>query len=772
MQPNFAIKPDERSVSEDFPVDSWDEDQVAAKEAERLDRLVAFGGMLAKQRDEWIAARAATGWDKRVQEDLDQYEGRDTANRMAAEMMNSVEQGYPVTTQHARATRSTVIVNITRPKTNASEARVADILLPTDEENWSIAPTPNPNVVKHQNDDQTPAVDPATGQPIVDPETGEPAKLKDVAAAAMKAAREASEAMTREIKDQLVECDYNAEVRKVIHDSAKMGVGVLKGPVVHSRTKRSWSKLDNGVYALQTVEEQKPASWRVDPRNVWEDPACGDNIQNGKGIYERDIMTAKKLRELAKQPGYLPDQIARVLTQGPALSIARTSTQDKREQLQMSSRPFEVWTYTGEIDIDDFKVALPRDAAGQTTDVPASSSAEDGATPRHLAGEGEQEATASELHKLESVSACIVMVNNVVIKAYENPNESGELPYDFFPWELEVDSPRGVGIPYLLRSQQKVVTAGWRMLMDNAGAAVGPQIIVKKNMVVPADGKWQIAARKLWYATDDVDDVNKAMAVIEFDIHQEQLMAIIQAGEAMADTETGTPMLTQGEEGSAPETLGGMQLLMNNTNVVTRRIVKQFDDKLTKPHIRRYYDFNMAYSDKDEIKGDMDVDARGSSALLVRDIQNQAFTNLLAAGGNPIYAPFINPKKLFEKALQAQHVQPQDIMWTDEEFKANQKKMAENPPPKDPRIEAATITAQARVKEAEQRAETQGAILSARMEEMMMERELRILRMAQERNMTFDQIKAELAGTAMKLRTQRDLAENETQLRLTTGAGI
>ena len=76
-------------------------------------------------------------------------------------------------------------------------------------------------------------------------------------------------------------------------------------------------------------------------------------------------------------------------------------------------------------------------------------------------------------------------------------------------------------------------------------------------------------------------------------------------------------MMLQGSQGGVtPDTVGGMQMLLNNTNVVLRRLVKNFDDMVTKPHIRRYYDYNMAYNENEEVKGDFNILARGSSALL------------------------------------------------------------------------------------------------------------------------------------------------------------
>ncbi|CAB4159346.1 hypothetical protein UFOVP713_81, partial [uncultured Caudovirales phage] len=118
------------------------------------ERLQAFGRTLSKQRDEWVRDRYSYGVDKRWIEDEDQYNGKDNINKAASQMMTSVEQGYPVTTQGAKPHRSTVFIGMTRQKTNAAEARVADILLPTDDRNWGITPTPNPYLMNMLKDER------------------------------------------------------------------------------------------------------------------------------------------------------------------------------------------------------------------------------------------------------------------------------------------------------------------------------------------------------------------------------------------------------------------------------------------------------------------------------------------------------------------------------------------------------------------------------------------------------------------------------------------
>ena len=739
----------------DFPNEQAAIDIDPEQQRERMEeRLQTFGHNLAKQRDEWIRDRYSYGVDKRWLEDLDQYNSKDNVNRAASQMMTSVEQGYPVTTQQAKPHRSTVYIGMTRQKTNSAEARVADILLPTDDRNWGIQPTPEPELMG-MTKDENPAVDPYSGQPMVD-QQGQALRKKDIARAVMEMARKKADAMQTEIDDQLVQCDYNGELRKVIHDAAVLGTGVVKGPVVMNRTRKAWQPITDAagemVHQIEIVEELSPASFRVDPRNCFPDPGCGENIHDGKGHYERQKLTAKQVRDLAKQPGYMKSQLRKVLEEGPKRS-ATFQELENEEQRDIARDTYELWEYWGEVEHEDLE------SAG---------------------------VNLGEKDVLRSISACVVMINSTVVKAYLNPLEDGALPYDYYVWEKVAGSCWGYGVPYLMRAQQKVLNAAWRQMMDNAGVSSGPQIVANPNVIQPADKQWQLTARKIWWATDEIDDVRKAFATFEFDSHQDELANIIKMASDLADAETGVPQLMQGEKGAAPDTVGGMQMLMNSANVVLRRLVKQFDDMVTRPHIRRYYDYNMMYNEDEEIKGDFSVDARGSSALLIRDIQNQAFLNLLAAATNPVFGMFIDPQKLFEKALQAQHIDPAEIFKSEEEIekiKEQQAQMAAQGPGPDPRIEAAQIRAQTDMQKVQ--AQNQGdmaelqvrlaikqADIAARREEMELQREIEMLKMANVQNLSLEQIKAKLADTAIKERGKKELFAAEQRLKLVAGSGI
>lgn len=744
--------------------------------------LQTFSAVLSKRRDEWVRARAAEGVDARWVEDLDQFNGEDPVNRAAANMMVSVEQGFPVTTRQAHANRSTVFVQVTRQKTNAAVARLGDILLPTEERNFAVEPTPLPQMPAWVTT-QTPPVNvppppgpaaqggnaqggpaptglgsmpgvpmgPAAPQPgQASPPGGapggpqappSPAELLQKQMQARQAeAMKRSKAMMEKIADCFAQTDYNAQCRRVLHDAGVLGTGVLKGPVVLSTVRKAWKRVKDPmggeIWSLEVNETLAPASFRVDPRNVYPDPACADNVQNGRGIFEVQQLTRKQVRELRKQPGYITSQLVAVLEEGPKPSREIRPLHDPLRQQRdlVADEVFDHWIYWGEIERDDLV------AAGVELD---------------------------DEDPLTVYSACVEMINSTVVRAYLNPLPDGQLPYDFFQWELRPGSVWGYGIPYLMRSQQRVVNAAWRMILDNAGVSSGPQIVIKPGLITPADQQWTLTSRKIWYATDDVEDVSKAFATFEFNAHQAELQAIIEMAEKLSDAETAVPQIAQGEKGNSPETLGGMQMLMQSANVVLKRLVKQYDDTITKPHVRRYYDYLMEYDPDPSIKGDFQVVALGSSSLVVRDIQNQALMQLLQLAANPIYAPLVNSDKLFRKVLQAQHLDPAEVMNTEAEVAAIKEAQAraQQEGGNDPRIAAAMARAksdaertvsQERVAMAtiQQKQQALQLDLQAEREKLLLQRELEMLKMANDRGLTIEQIKAALAQATMKEQTK------------------
>jgi len=127
-------------------MDDMDYMEEGTSEADEMMRLVHIEGLtqsVCKKRSEAIAARQNSGIEQEWQDAEDAYQGVDDANRPAyGKPINHT--GGAIGLRKQSKTRSTAYINITRPYVDAAAARIADILLPNDDRNWSIRPTPRP----------------------------------------------------------------------------------------------------------------------------------------------------------------------------------------------------------------------------------------------------------------------------------------------------------------------------------------------------------------------------------------------------------------------------------------------------------------------------------------------------------------------------------------------------------------------------------------------------------------------------------------------------
>jgi hypothetical protein len=602
------------------------------------ERIQLLGYSLAKLAEEQVGIRRVVEdrWLNDLERFMGQYDAA-TASRLSA------------------TGGSKAFVNLTRAKTAVAEARLSDMLFPSDDKNWGIQPTPVPELSKMAQD---PGQARSSQGVLVNDDEGNPVRNMDLASEAMDDATERSRAMEKEINDQLVEARYHAIMRDVIHDGCVFGTGIVKAPIILARQRKSWKDQGQGVHTMDMVDEYRPG---VEKINIWDffPDMAATHIDEANFIFERRYISKKQLIGLAQNPGYLPEQI-RLVIKNTSKEDASGSTHVARLRTlsglatDLTQGRYELWEYHGPLDKEDLA------CCGYEID------------------EEEDELSVNE--------AVVTFVNNIVIKADINPMETQDRPYSVFNYETDDTSLFGFGIPHLVRHEQRIANASWRMALDNAALTTGGQIVLNREVLIPDDGNWSIRPRKTWHVTDPTVDVRAAFHTHETSSHLDELLAIYNMARNMADDVTTLPMLAQGEMGGAPDTASGMSMLLNSSNVVLRRVVKSFDDDVTAPLITRFYDWNMQFNPKESIKGDFEVDARGSSTLLVKETQTQALITMMQLAESPVFGPLVKSAELFRKVAQAQHITPNDVIVSDEEIKAMEAQAAEQAEEPDPEL--------------------------------------------------------------------------------------
>ena len=537
-------------------------------------------------------------------------------------------------------------------------------------------------------------------------------------------AKLACEKAQLQIDDWMVETGFHMQERHVISSCVRIGTGILKGPMPIQKKRKAVLKDENGKWQVKMSDEIIPSSQCVSPWKIWPDPNCGENIQDGAWIFEDDIITARKLTSL-KGGDYLDDQIDKCLAEGPSLSI--TGVKPKPGYVTNDGDRFEIWYFHGTVKVKTMK------AAG--CDVKGAMK--------------------------EQYPCSVTMVNDRIIKINLSPLDSGEFPYDVLVYQKLQDCWYGKGVARQGRESQRGINAATRNLMENAALSAGPQIIIDTSKIEPANGKMELTPRKVWLKKadgDEITDVRAAFTIVTIETRQAELLNIIQFWSTKYEEVTGLPQIMQGQQGNAPDTVGGMTILNNNSNAILRAFARNFDDMITEPHLNRYYEWLLLYG-PEEAKGEFTLDARGSSALMERDSQNQAIAQLTQMSLNPAFK--LDPELAMQENLKGLRLDAKKFELSEEKQRA----MEMQQPPPDPKIEVAKMTTQARSQDLQ-------ASLQAEAERVQKEIEFKQWAKTQDiqvsENMLnaqqkadFDKHKVEMAQTSIKLNTQIALSQQD-----------
>lgn len=596
--------------------------------ADELDsQLSAIGERLDKLFQEQVSAKSTI--EKRWVDDLRRYNGQYDPEVLERIQANKGSEAY---------------LNLVRVKCNVTEGRLAEMLLPTDDRNWSIRPTPK-------------STD-AAGQPVDE-----------------EAAQKACDGMLTVMDDQLAEAGYNSVIRQVIHNQVVYGTGVLKGPVLRNRRRTRFVN-QSGQWLPQVEENHAPGMTAVSLWDFFPDMRVS-TLADAEFVFERHRMVAKAVRELAALPGFIKSQVAKLLDADPPASFSGM-VGELDAAVTGSARPrYELLEYSGPLTFEEMTAILTAMTRGL----------DEVSRQRVIRAAG-----LDERHRnLTSIPATVWVSGGLVLKAVVSMLDDGELMYDAVPFERDENSIFGFGVPYLMRHTASAGSSAYRMILDNARASVGPIVVSRAGKVRAPGGDFSYAPFKHFEVTDPNMGLGDAITLVHANANFQTMFGLIELVRQFADEETGLPMIAQGQQSPAiTKTAEGMTLLMNQANVVPRRLVKEFDDGITSRHLGRWYRWNMHYHDDPSIKGDFEIVALGSSALMLREQQARQLLQLSqVAATNPEFARRTKWGDLYASIVQSMSLNASRVLIDEEEIKAQDAAMREQGPQMDPAAQVA-----------------------------------------------------------------------------------
>jgi hypothetical protein len=516
-----------------------------------------------------------------------------------------------------KGTRSQVYPKDTRVKVVGFVAKLMELMFPASDKNYAITPTPFPNIAQDDLETiirnlQAQVQSQGEAQAAQAQEQGPPAPQPPVLTSEMieqavyEFAKKAAVQMEKECDDHMAEMAYPQLCKKVVRSGGIYGLGLLEGPLVKTQSERRW-ELDPTTGQYVAVEKKLRRPY-FEFRKVWDfwPDLTARTWDEQIGCFSRYVMTKGNLADLKKRGDFKAQVISEFIRLHPEGNYQVATFERDLQALNngservVTNNRYEAFRWYGFYSVKDLKDAgvagIKEDADGE-------------------------------------VLADIWLLGDKIIKADLAPfGDKVSSMFHAFVYEDDEDSGlTGVGLPRVVRDSQLKRGAIDRAMMDNMAATAGPITEVNVDLLAPNETGDNISAFRTIKREGTGPDANvPAVRVITFPNHIPTFLSLRQAVKEDMDIESNLQSWMMGNAqplGEAFRTSNNMSMMTGGANMVTKDTVRAFD-AFTSSVLGSLVSWFMEFSERDEIKGDYRVQARGNISLVAKEVRGAALDQL------------------------------------------------------------------------------------------------------------------------------------------------
>jgi hypothetical protein len=429
--------------------------------------------------------------------------------------------------------------------------------------------------------------------------------------------------MEKQIIDQLQESNANKHLRSTAFEMALFGTGVMKGPFAIDKEYPNWG--DNGEYS--PIFKTIPQVNHVSVWNFFPDPDS-TNIDQAQYVIERHKMSRTELRALKRRPYFRQSVIEEAIADGE--NYVKKYWEDDLTDYNQENYidRFEVLEYWGMIDVEML--------LEQNVDIP------------------------KELQDFEELQANIWVCNGKLLRAVLNPFKPAKIPYHAAPYELNPYSFFGVGLAENMDDTQTLMNGFMRMAVDNAVLSGNLLIEVDETNLVPGQDL-SVYPGKIFRRQGGAP--GQAIFGTKFPNVSNENLQLFDKARQLADESTGLPSFAHGQTGvsGVGRTAAGISMLMGAASGSIKTVIKNVDDYLLKPLGEGLFRFNMQFNFDPDIKGDLEVVARGTESLMANEVRSQRLMQFLQVASNPALAPFAKFNYIVREIAKSMDLDPTKV---------------------------------------------------------------------------------------------------------------
>ena len=433
----------------------------------------------------------------------------------------------------------------------------------------------------------------------------------------------AAKKMQKKIQDQLEESNASKHLRNTAFEMALFGTGVMKGPFAVDKEYPHWD--EEGTYSptIKTV----PQVSHVSVWNFYPDPDA-NNMDEAQYVIERHKMSRSQLRQLKRRPFFRDNVIDDAIKLGENYNKEFWEDDLSDYAPEYGVERYEVLEYWGMVDVDFLEE--------QGVDIP------------------------SELSDVDELQANVWVCNGKLLRMVINPFKPARIPYHAAPYELNPYSFFGVGIAENMDDTQTLMNGFMRMAVDNAVLSGNLLIEIDETNLVPGQDL-SLYPGKVFRRQGGAP--GQAIFGTKFPNVSGENLQLFDKARVLADESTGFPSFAHGQTGvtGVGRTASGISMLMGAAQGSIKSVVKNIDDYLLRPLGEGLFRFNMQFDFDPDIKGDLEVKARGTESLMANEVRSQRLTQFMQIAAAPSLAPFTKFDYIIREIAKSLDLDPDKV---------------------------------------------------------------------------------------------------------------
>ena len=438
--------------------------------------------------------------------------------------------------------------------------------------------------------------------------------------------------MERLIHDQLGESSATSVFRHSLFEMALLGTGIVKGPFSYDKLSHKWEKdRETGTNVYNPKSKLVPRIEAVSCWDFYPDPDAV-TVDDADYIIERHNYTKTQLRDLMNRPFFRADAVRECLAMGPNYEARgyESSLLDRETTDEFDKNRYEILEFWGYLDKE-----LAEQAGLEIDD---------------------------DMDELDELSVNCWVCNGKILRLVINPFTPARLPYMVCPYEINPYQFFGVGIPENMDDAQTIMNGHARMAIDNLALAGNLVFDVDETMLVPGQDM-KVFPGKIFRRQSG--QPGQTIHGVKFPNTANENLMMFDRFRQLADESTGIPSYSHGTTGvqSTTRTAAGMSMLMGAAALNIKTVVKNIDDYLLRPLGESMFAWNMQFNeDTPEIRGDLDVKARGTSSLMQKEVRSQRLMTFLQTASNQNLAPFVKWHSVLSEIAKSLDIEPEKLI--------------------------------------------------------------------------------------------------------------